>query len=248
MNSTNTTTDVAPQPMGSLSRIFGIFWEPKRTFENIAASPSWWAPLILLILLGLVFMIAFQQTVGFDTFLEQQMAKEPRLQDLSEEQRAQAMAMQSKIMPFMMFGGAVVAAPVIYLLTALFTMLAFRIMAGSQVTFKQSFAISTHAWLPTGVSAMLAILVMQFVHPSDFDLENPVMLNLGWLVDSETTSAWLYGLLSSIDVFSFWVMALLAMGFAAATRKLRFGKAYTIVVSLWLVMIVIKVGWLALMR
>src|ERR1035438_7102125 len=42
---------VDPQPagMGEFSRIVGVFFEPKKTFADIALRPSWLIPMILLI-------------------------------------------------------------------------------------------------------------------------------------------------------------------------------------------------------
>ena len=54
---------------------------------------------------------------------------------------------------------------------------------------------------------------------------------------------WLAALGSSLDLIWFWVMALIAIGFAAANpRKIKMGSAYTIVIGMWLVWVLIKVG------
>lgn len=245
------TVPAQPAPFGEpshispIGRVFGIFWEPKRTFTDIVAKPGWWVPLVLTILFALVYMYAFNQTIGIETFLRQQFETSPQLQDLSPEQRDQAIAVQLRIVPYTMYAGAVIGTPVFYLLAALVLMYAFRITAGSQVKFKQSFAITAHSFVPGILHSLLAIVVMQFVHPDDFDLQNPVMSNLGWLM-GESSPAWLIAFARSFDLFAFWIMALLAMGFVAATRKLRFGKAFMTVLALWFVMVLLGVGWTAM--
>ena len=50
-------------------------------------------------------------------------------------------------------------------------------------------------------------------------------------------------LLGAIDIFSFWDMILLAIGYcAAAPKKLSTGKAFAWIFSVWLIYVLIKVG------
>ncbi len=53
------------------------------------------------------------------------------------------------------------------------------------------------------------------------------------------------GLLSSLDLFSVWTVALLAIGYAIATKVSR-GKAAGIVIAMWVVYVGVKVGLAAL--
>jgi hypothetical protein len=92
--------------------------------------------------------------------------------------------------------------------------------------------------------ALLSLLVL-IVNPSDFNVKNPLPFNIGWFLDPATSPAWMIGLLSSIDLFSFWVMGLLALGFAAAAKKIKCGTAFALVLACWLVVVVVKTGWAA---
>jgi hypothetical protein len=48
----------------------------------------------------------------------------------------------------------------------------------------------------------------------------------------------------SIDVFSFWILILLAIGFACTNpRKLKGSKSFVIAFSIWAAFVVVKVGW-----
>ncbi len=235
---------VPPRQMSAVGRLFGIFWEPKRTFQDIVNHPGFLLPLILLTVAGVVYIACFQSTIGVEDLLRQQMAKQANTQEIPAGQ----MGMVVTFTTYSMYAGAVIMGPAIYAVVALVLMFAFRIMAGSEVNFHQSFSITTHAFLPTLVTSTLGIIVMQTVHPNDFDLENPIMSNLGWLLDIETAAPWLYALASSIDVFMIWIVVLLAMGFATATRKCSTGTGLAIVGAQWALVIVVKVGFNALMR
>ena len=66
---------------------------------------------------------------------------------------------------------------------------------------------------------------------------------MGWFLDPSSTAVWLKQVATSLDLFTFWIMALLALGFSVMAKKMRFGKAFAAILSLWVVMVVIKVGW-----
>jgi len=73
-----------------------------------------------------------------------------------------------------------------------------------------------------------------------------VVSNLGVLVSQKDHPA-IASLLNSIDVFSFWTIFLLAVGFSAASEgRLDRKKAMTGVIALWVIYVLIKVGWKAL--
>ena len=234
-----------PASKSALARIFGVFWEPGNTFQDIVARPGWWAPLVLMIVVGLVVMWVFVTQIGVETMLQQQFETNRQLQQLSAEQRAQTMALQMRIVPIAMFVSILVGAPVFYLLAALVLMFLYRIVASSQVTFKQSFGITVHAFLPSMLSGLLAIVVMVFVRPTDFDIQNPVMTNAAWLL-GESSPMWLKALAGSLDLFSVWILILLAIGFAATRRKLGLGQSFVIAAIPWAVMVLIKTGWTAI--
>ena len=233
--------DNAPASKGALARVVGVFWEPGNTFRDIVARPGWWLPLVLMIVIALIFMSVFLTQIGVDAMLQQQMAANSRLQQLSAEQQAQALALQKRIVPPLMFVSVVAIPPLLYLATALVMMFAYRLLADSQVTFKQSFGITVHAFLPSALSAILAIVVIMFVHPADFDVNNPLMTNAAWLL-GDAPAAWLKALASSLDLFSLWILALLAIGFATTKRKMGFGQAFLIAAIPWALYVLIKVG------
>jgi hypothetical protein len=80
--------------------------------------------------------------------------------------------------------------------------------------------------------------VMQMKSITDFDLNNPLMFNPGAFMDPKSSSKFLYSLASSLDLFSFWIMLLIAVGLkAAAGKKLSFGGAFFAVLLPWAVFV-----------
>ena len=67
------------------------------------------------------------------------------------------------------------------------------------------------------------------------------MFNIGAYMSADSPAA-LRALGSSIDLFSLWILVLLAIGVSAAGRKVSFGKAFTGIFSLWALLVCLKVA------
>src|SRR5262249_93022 len=119
---------------------------------------------------------------------------------------------------------------------------AFNLLGGANANFKTSMAIVAHAYCPGILSSLLLILVI-FLRPyGTLNLDNPLASNLGAFLPDDA-SKWLTSLAGSIDLFSFWTLILIGIGFAAFNpRKLKTGGAIGIAVVVWAAYVAIKVG------
>lgn len=230
-----------PAGMGEFSRIAGVFFEPSRTFADIARRPSWILPLALMILASIGVTAYYGQHVGWERLIRHQIETSSRGQQLSPEQREQAIATQARLAPLFGYVGTLIAIPLYCLLAAgVFTGLVAGVMS-APVRFKQVFGVVTYASLPNVLAALLTIVVMMLKNPDDFDLQNPLMFNAGALMDPEHSSKFLHSMATSIDLFSFWVMLLMATGLkSAAGKKLSFGGALFVVMLPWAVYVLAK--------
>ncbi len=244
--STTTTPGKPGGDMSELGCITGIFWEPKPVYENLAARPRWWVPVILLTLLSILFVFAFSQIVGWDTLMVQEMAKNSRLQDMPETQRQQIVEQQSKFVGIIVYLSAFFGTAIVLLIVAGALLFVFKTASGGEMTFRRTLSIVSYSWLPFGLYQVLAFVALYFTNPADFDINNPLPFNLGWFFDPASSPAWLIALLSSVDLFSFWVMALMALGFSVAVKRMRFGRAFSMVFGVWFVFVLLKTGWRAL--
>jgi len=232
--------------MGEFSRLSGVIWEPGTAFRDVAAHPRWWPPLVLLVLLSLTFNYSFTQHVGWDRFMRQQMETNPRMQNMDAATRDQAITNGARFAPIMGYAGAVVGFPLFALVAAGLFLFVFRTMLGADLSYRQVFAIYCYALVPLIFSSLMMLAVLFLKDPEQFDLQNPILTNAGAFLDSLSTPKWLYSLASSIDVFSLWVLALLATGFSAAARKLSWSTSFAAVVGTWAVYVLLKVGWAAM--
>jgi hypothetical protein len=230
--------------MGEVGRLTGIIWDPKPVFEDLAARPRWWAPIILLTVFSIIFLTAFDRRVGMDTFARQQMEKQfqtnPQMAQMNDEQREQGIRFGMAIAKYMMYFGGVLGIAFSVLLTAAIMLGLMNWLGGAGLKFKQAFSVTSYSFVPTAISTVLTMVVMFLKNPEDFDMQHPLPANLGAFLSTQTTPKWLYGLASSIDLFAIWVMLLMALGFSvAAGRKMSFAKSLTLVLIPWALYVLI---------
>ena len=228
---------VEPEPAGmsEFSRLSGVFFEPGKTFADIAERPSWFLPLLLIIVATVAFYVTYGQHIGWQAYVQDQMDNNARMQQqmqsLSPEQRANSLAMQQKVMPFMFYAGPVIGMPLMYLFSSLILWgIASGIMSAG-VKFKQIFAIECYAGLVGIVAKLLGIVVMFLKNPDQFNLMNPLAFNPAAFMDQKTASKFTYTLATGMDLFVIWALILTVIGLkAAAGKKLSTAGAATAVI------------------
>ncbi len=235
--------DAQSQPgISPIGRVFGVFFSPKPTFEDIVRKPSWVLPFVLLTLFSIGVTFAINQRINWRQFMTQRVEKSPRSANLSAEQKEQQIAGGAKFSPILTWAIGV-CGPILFMLVVALAMWgAYSLLGGTNTDFSTSFAITSHAALTGLVSSLLFILILYLKPYGTVDLENPVATNLAALLPDDSAK-WLVALLKSIDIFTFWTLILLAIGFAATNpKKLRGSKAFTIAFSVWAVYVVCRVG------
>jgi hypothetical protein len=225
--------------MGEFSRIVGVFFEPSKTFADIAQRPGWMVPLILTILVAMAFSMAVAQHIGWDRVVRHQFETNSRLQQMPQEQKDQAIALQVRIASVSAYAAPVIFVPLAdIIMAAVLLGIAGGIMSGG-MRFKQVFAVVCYGGLPAVISGILKVVVIFLKNPEDIAIENPLpFFNLGALMDPNTPSKALYAFASSMDLFTIWGILLMATGLkAAAGKRLSFAGALVAVVLPWLVFV-----------
>ena len=243
-----TTSMPAPdaQPEAKISpfgRVIGVLFSPKPTFEDIARKPSWLLPIILTTVLSIIATSALNQRMNWREFVSQQMEKNPRAAQLSAEQKERQVEVSAKVTSTIVYVSGVVVPILAALVLGLVMMGAYNLLAGAGATFMQSFNIAAHAGLVGIVSTPIFLLILFLKPAGTIDVENPMATNIAAFLPEESAK-WLVALCKSFDIFTFWTLILLAIGFAAVNpRKLKGAKAFTIVFSVWAVYVVLRTGW-----
>jgi hypothetical protein len=232
--------------MGEFSRITGVFFDPKRTFEDIAKRPGWIVPVVLIMIAALAVSMTMSQRIGWERIVRHGMEASSRAQQMTPEQREQGVAMGVKIASVMGYVG-VIFVPLVYAIMAGVILGVASGILSAGVRFKQVFAVVCYASLATLVSSVLTIVVMYLKNPDEINVQNALAFNPGAFMDPDK-SKFLYSLATSLDLFSFWTILLMATGLkAAAGKKLTFGGALFAVVLPWAVYVLGKSAWAGFM-
>ncbi len=241
-----TTPAPAPEAQATISpfgRVIGVLFSPGKTFEDIVRKPSWLLPVILSIILGLLVGFALNQRINWRDYINQQIEKSPRAAQLSAEQKQQQIEAGAKFAPISTYVFATLGPVVVAFIIALIMWGAYSLLGGISTNFGTAFGITAHAFLTALVSSPLFILILYLKPYGTADLDNPLATNLAAVLPDDAAK-WLLALCKSIDIFVFWTLILLAIGFAAVNpKKLKGAKSFTIAFAMWAVYVVCRVGW-----
>jgi len=224
-----------PKP-NSFQRIIGVLFSPDATFASIARRPDWVVPLALIVILSLANGILISSRIDFGAPAREAMAQN---KNMTQEQMDRAEKMSVGMGKVAKFIGPVIAI-IVLLIVAGALLLTVRLMGG-EGDFKQAFSVTCYAWIPNIIQAIvLTIIVLAkgstAINPQT--IPTIVRSNPAFLVDMKTQPM-AFALLSSLDLFTIWVIVLLVIGFAYVGRISK-AKAAVAVVSLWAVTILFK--------
>jgi hypothetical protein len=226
-----------PAPLNFFSRITGIWFSPGETFTEIGSIKGSFgtilAPIMAIIVIGAAFGVVGVQRMGLENLRReaerpiQQMVDKGWIQPdqaakILEDQRKKITLTSMSIQYGMTFG-------LIYVIFALIIAGIFKlasVIMGWQNRFKYLFSVTLYTSLSVGIIFYLIGFALLFLKPADeIQLQTLVGSNLAVALNSimgeGTLTGFLKGLAMSVDVFAIWKLALLSIGFAAVSRKLK---------------------------
>jgi hypothetical protein len=234
---------------GLFGRLSAIFFEPGKVFEEIKRRPTWLGIFLVLALVVIAGQYVAVTRVDYETYMRQALTWNPFTKNMAEEQIQKILSQpRSAFQQYMQVALAPVNLLIAFLFLAGVFLLAFVLM-GASLTYKKALAVTFWAMAPPAIILTpLAIVLMLVKEPDSLDvidISRNVASNLSVAVD-EKTNPLLHSLLARIDLFSFWTIYLLALGFSTVAGT-KLGKAAAVVLALWGVYVVIRVGISVLM-
>jgi len=229
-----TTTDLpaaapaapAPKPNG-FQRIIGVLFSPNETFASIARQPDWVVPLVVILVVSILAGIVFAQRVDFTAPVREQMESRNLPQD-QIDRAVRITAAASKIFSYL----SPVLSLIFLLIIAALLLVAFRLFGG-EGDFRQAFSVTNYAWMPGVLKSIILTALVAARGASATELPTLLRSNLAFLT-SMKTNLLLFTLLSKIDIFTIWLLALFIIGFASIAKFTK-AKSAAIVISLWVV-------------
>jgi hypothetical protein len=231
---------------GFLQYLPDLYFAPGDALSAIHRKPAFWIPLAVMVALALVFTAVWTQNVDLEEFMRTQIEESGQGGSLTADQVDQAVEMQMRIVPIMSWVGAVLGSPILVLVSSAVFLFVFRFFFGSAVGFKESMAVTAHSFMTVSL-LQTPLILLTLVLKGNWNLNPQEVLsaNLTLLLEKGEASAALWSLAGSLDLFSFWTIFLLAVGFGIASKRSTSSAAMGVLIP-WVIVVAIKVGFTAL--
>lgn len=226
-----------PQPqVSTASTLTDIFFEPGSVFKALSVTPRFLvAGLILLLLTCLVTLVLYLR-VDMGQVFREQMERSPNAEQQTEAQKEMG-ARMAKI------AGAVfvpLSVPITIAAGSAIYLLAVLVFGGS-MNYKRALSVWTYSSLPPAVlGTLVAVAVLLLKSPDTIDPGRLMVTNPAGFMGAEASPV-LVAVLSQFDLLRFYGMFLAALGLRKVGR-LSSGAAWTIVIGLWLLGTLARVG------
>jgi hypothetical protein len=217
---------------GAISRVLRVFTEPTEVFKELAVTPTWLPPLVVVLLLSVVMQLVIGQRLDMEGTIRQSVTERSQSgQEMSDEQVERMVEMGSKSAGIMRWLTPVTV-PLMFVVLGGIYFLGLK-ATGSAAEFKPVFATVLHANVPASLlsSAVLALAAMRRASFTAQELEGMVKSNLGAFLP-DTVPAPLVKLAGVVDVFNIWQWILLAIGLPIVAKVSR-ARVITILAVVW---------------
>jgi hypothetical protein len=227
----------APPTKSAFQRIAGVLFNPVETFADIARRPDILIPLIVVVVISILSSIVVMPRVDFESAIRDSMADQKG--EMSSEDRERVVRFGTAAAKAVGYAAPLLNV-VFFAVIAAILLLVFRLLGG-EGNYKQAFSVTVYSWFPLLIQGILGLIILlaKGSVPAE-QLPNLVMSNLGFLVDMKQNPV-AFALLSALDIFTIWTLALFIIGFSFVARVSR-AKSAAVVLSLWVILLLFKVG------
>lgn len=236
--------ETAPEPKRSgLGQVLRMFYEPSAVFRELAHTPSWVWPVVVLVVFSLASQLVIAPRIDMEGTIREQMAKSGR--QVTEEQLEQAVAIGGKFAKVTMYVSPLLI-PIMLLIMAGVYALGLRLVGGD-TEFGKVFSGVSHALLPPGLvsGALMLVVASQRDSLLGTEVEHLVKSSVGsWLGPDAHRALVAAG--SVLDVFNVWQWVLVVLALQII-GKVKRGQAIGIVAVVWGAWMLVRVG-LAFLR
>jgi hypothetical protein len=236
----------AASPRSFFSRLGGVYFSPGETFKEIGQSPGVLVPIVALIIIGLLAGYYVTKNLDIQSMMSAQLESAVQQGRITQEQMEGQLSLMSRFTGAMVLVSAGLGSLSISLILAGYAKL-FSLFAGAENRFKTVFSVTLYVMITVSiVQSTLLIVILHFKNPGDISPTNVNSLiasNLGAILagfaGEDVLPRFLMNLAGYVDLFAIWMIALLAIGYSAVSRKLKTGAAAAWLVAAYAVIAVI---------
>ncbi|PYV34066.1 MAG: hypothetical protein DMG22_07470 [Acidobacteria bacterium] len=236
MGTVETLAPEAGQPKSLLARFTGVFYAPGETFNDIVRSPDFLAPLVTMTVLSIALTESMLARIGMARMIRQTLEQSGQAEKMSAEQMQQAIDRGAQIGGIIAHVAGVLGVPIFILLVAAVGLLFTNAFFGAEVRFKTSLAVASYANLISALGIVMGMAMIFLSDPEHFNAQVPVPTNAAYFLDPRDVSKVLFAVAKSFDIFTFWLMILLGIGYSEATgRKVKVLTMFLCFFGIWMV-------------
>ena len=245
----NETAPQAPGPAqasgmpGPAALASGMLFSPSATFAKMEGS-RWFhaiAPILVLAILAALTSFTFMKRVDMEQFTRDQLRHNRFASKMTDAQIDEAVSKSKEANPYLRSAFTLPGTVVWLMLVALLYWAVFLAMGGT-INYAKSLVVVAWAQTPYWINSVLATAMYFIKNPNEIDPMNPVLSNPAAFFEREQISPWLQAALSSLDLFSIWVLVLYIIGFAIV-GKVSKGTATAVLVGIFILKIVAKAAF-----
>ena len=230
----------------AFGRLASVLFAPAKTFAAIARRPTWVVALLTYVVLALAVTAVVTPRLDIGELMRASIEESGR--EVPAEKLEGMTTFMEKFQWPRAIGSALIFQPAMYFLLAVILWVAFKV-AGGELGYQTSLAVTLHALAPAAVAALLSIPVVLGSAKLDYQAvkSGSLLASNAAVFAPEDAGPALTSLLGSLDIFSIWTLALLAIGYRIAAKVTR-GTAIGVVVGLWIVYVLGKAAFVGLTR
>ncbi len=213
---TQSSGTVSGAPLSFPQRVVGMIFSPRATFESVVASPKWLDVLLLTIIVSTVAYAAFLWSpVGSQAFIDNMIAQAERSAQAggNAAQIAERVQGMFPVIRIVTVCAIPIIGPIFAALIAGLLYGVFAAILGGGATFKQVFAVVTHAGIVSTLGG-LVILLLNYLRGTMTSATT-----LGVFAPMLPEDSFVFKLLSAIDLVWIWYLVILAMGLGVLYRR-----------------------------
>jgi len=233
----------------SFGRLIGVLVSPGKTFRSIAERPAWLVPFLLISALSLSLGWMVNSRVDPEEMVRYQLGR--FAERMTPEQMEDAVTRAENVTTLQKSLGSLagLAFSALYYVVASALFLVIFKLLGSEMRLKQSLSTYLYGSMPLAVAVLInlpLVLARDSVSPEEA-MGGGVLVASPAILVSEETSAVFRSLLGSLNFFTLWTLALLILGYRTVAR-VSLAASSGAVITLWLLWVAGKAGFVALFR
>jgi hypothetical protein len=203
-----------PPSKGLLARAFGVIFSPRATYADIAAHPRVLGALLaIIVIIGATNFVFLSTAVGQRALVDRQLSTMESFGMTVSDQALANMERRAPQSAYFSLAGVAVFVPVVFAIIAGLALVVFNAVLGGDASFKQAYAIVTHA-------GFIGALQVLFVTPLNYARESmSSATSLAVFLPMVDDTSFPGMALGSIDFFRLWSTITLAIGFAVLYKR-----------------------------